>query len=160
MGREIERKFLFKGGFQYTGFPKKEIVQDYISFEPELRIRKEDGVCTFTMKGLGDMSRPEEEMNISSEMYEYLLTYRKKDLSICKDRYYIGLRSEYFESPIINATLDIYKGELSEFQVIEVEFDSEEKANDFVPPSWFGKEITGDKRYKNSYLYRYGFMQP
>ena len=83
-----------------------------------------------------------------------------KDLSICKDRYYIGLRSEYFESPIINATLDIYKGELSEFQVIEVEFDSEEKANDFVPPSWFGKEITGDKRYKNSYLYRYGFMQP
>ena len=35
---------------------------------------------------------------------------------------------------------------------MEVEFKSLEDANSFVAPTWFGKEITEDVRYKNDNL--------
>jgi len=35
---------------------------------------------------------------------------------------------------------------------VEVEFDSEPDARLFVPPSWFGQEVTGDPRYQNAAL--------
>ncbi len=34
----------------------------------------------------------------------------------------------------------------------EVEFDSEKKADEFVPPDWFGKEVTNEASYKNRSL--------
>ena len=36
--------------------------------------------------------------------------------------------------------------------MVEVEFDDEESARSFVPPAWFGKDVTFDGRYHNSYL--------
>ena len=36
--------------------------------------------------------------------------------------------------------------------LVEVEFESVEQANSFVPPEWFGDDVTNDKRYHNSYL--------
>ena len=36
--------------------------------------------------------------------------------------------------------------------MVEVEFESIEQANTFTPPDWFGKEVTNDHRYHNSYL--------
>jgi len=38
----------------------------------------------------------------------------------------------------------------------EVEFSSVAQAEAFVPPAWFGKEITEDIRYKNTHLSKYG----
>ena len=45
-----------------------------------------------------------------------------------------------------------YKGELSGLAVCEVEFDDENQAKEFLPPYFFGKEITGDARYRNRNL--------
>ena len=36
--------------------------------------------------------------------------------------------------------------------IVEVEFNSKELANSFVPPIWFGKEVTMDLKYKNETL--------
>jgi len=48
--------------------------------------------------------------------------------------------------------MDFYKGELSGLAVCEVEFDDENQAKEFLPPYFFGKEITGDARYRNRNL--------
>ncbi|CBK73647.1 hypothetical protein CIY_07540 [Butyrivibrio fibrisolvens 16/4] len=32
----------------------------------------------------------------------------------------------------------------------EVEFPTIEEANSFVPPEWFGEDVTNDKNYHNS----------
>ena len=33
-----------------------------------------------------------------------------------------------------------------------MEFQDEEDADLFVPPEWFGQNVSGDKRYSNSFL--------
>jgi CYTH domain-containing protein len=46
----------------------------------------------------------------------------------------------------------VYSGALTGLMVAEVEFPSEEAARAFVPPAWFGREVTNDSRYKNRRL--------
>jgi len=41
--------------------------------------------------------------------------------------------------------------------LVEVEFDSDDAADDFEPPDWFGDEVTEDNRYTNSSLARFGW---
>ena len=36
--------------------------------------------------------------------------------------------------------------------IVEVEFSSIEEANSFVPPDWFGEDVTNSILYHNSYL--------
>jgi len=48
--------------------------------------------------------------------------------------------------------LDIYHGDLEGLVSAEVEFKSIEESMEFFPPSWFKREITKDKRYKNRNL--------
>ena len=52
--------------------------------------------------------------------------------------------------------LDVYTGDLEGLVVAEVEFDSEEAAEAFAPPEWFGEDVTDDVRYKNQRLARDG----
>jgi CYTH domain-containing protein len=44
--------------------------------------------------------------------------------------------------------------ELHSLKVVEVEFRTNAEAESFVPPSWFGREVTGEPAYKNKSLYR------
>ena len=41
------------------------------------------------------------------------------------------------------AELKVYSGELTGCNVIEVEFENVQQSDNFTPPNWFGKEITG-----------------
>ena len=50
------------------------------------------------------------------------------------------------------AELDIFHGAHEGLLLVEVEFPSVEAANAFVPPAWFGDDVSGDPRYRNSYL--------
>ena len=34
----------------------------------------------------------------------------------------------------------------------EVEFGSKESADGFIPPEWFGEEVTFEREYHNSYM--------
>ena len=52
--------------------------------------------------------------------------------------------------------LDIYKGILNGLLVAEVEFLSIDQAKSFIPPDWFGREVTEDERFKNKNLALYG----
>lgn len=52
------------------------------------------------------------------------------------------------------AELDIYHGDLEGLIIVETEFKTEEQADSFIVPDWFGEEITENKRYKNKNLAR------
>ena len=54
--------------------------------------------------------------------------------------------------------LDIFMGYLAPLILAEVEFDSEEAANAFVPPAWFGEDVTFSSEYHNSTLSRRTFI--
>ena len=43
--------------------------------------------------------------------------------------------------------------------VIEIEFKSEKEAYSFLAPDWFGKEITGVKKYSNSSLAKSSYIK-
>jgi CYTH domain-containing protein len=45
--------------------------------------------------------------------------------------------------------IDIYRGRHSGLVVAEVEFPDRATCRKFEPPSWFGREVTGEKRYSN-----------
>ncbi|MBN8867391.1 MAG: CHAD domain-containing protein [Solirubrobacterales bacterium] len=50
------------------------------------------------------------------------------------------------------AELDVFEGDLAGTSVVEVEFSSERAARRFRPPSWFGRELTGDRAWANQSL--------
>lgn len=148
---EIERKFLMPGNpFDLTGIPYIEISQSYISFTPTLRIRQQDDKFIFTAKSPGHMMHEEFELEIKEEDYENL---RKKTegFEISKTRYLIPLKNG------LTGEFDIYHGKFQGLYTIEVEFNTEDDANNFEPPDWFGEDVTMKKRFKNSWLAEFGY---
>jgi CYTH domain-containing protein len=61
-----------------------------------------------------------------------------------------------YEVPWKNVTIevDVYHGSNHGLVVAEVEFPSQSSCRKFKPPAWFGREITGEKRYSNVKLAR------
>ena len=144
---ETERKFLVKYlPVNYEINRLLKIEQAYLEFVPkEHRVRKKNDIYLETFNGEGELSRTEEETEISKEKYESLLT-NKISRIIVKDRYMIPIDNNLI------AELNVYKNELEGLFVIEVEFNSIEEANKFLPLDWFGTEVTYDKKLKNQSL--------
>lgn len=147
---EIERKFLTEEiPFSLEGFACLEIAQSYISFQPTIRIRKKGDAYFLTVKGKGHLAREEFELGISEGEYESLRE-KTQGAEIAKKRYLIPL-----EKGLV-AELDVYEGDLSGLFTTEVEFSTIGEAESFVPPSWFGADVSLEKAYKNTSLARDG----
>lgn len=142
---EIERKFLVKKVPELNHSRVQKIYQGYLCDQPEIRIRRKGDQYFLTQKGEGLLKRTEVETLISSLTYEILVQLVTSNL-LEKDRYHIPLENG------MTAELDIYHGQYQGLMVVETEFSSEEESACFVPPEWFGLEITYDKRYKNKNL--------
>ncbi len=149
---EIERKFLIKNLPNLIGVDSIDIEQAYlvIDKEKESRIRRVDNNYFVTIKNGKGIERYEIEYPISKEEYQ---SFKKQHIGkvINKRRFLIPL------SESLTAELDMYSNDLVGLNVVEVEFASLEQANSFKPPSWFSKEITNSKDYKNSSLALKGF---
>ena len=91
------------------------------------------------------MARQEYNLPLDQESYEHMLTKIDGRL-IQKKRYMIPLDSE------LTAELDIFEGSLAPLMLVEVEFPTEEAANTFTAPEWFGEDVTFSGKYHNSYL--------
>ena len=142
---EIERKFLLGEQIDLKDYDWVEINQSYIGVNPVSRVRKMGNKYYYNQKGLGTLVREENEKEITEETYNKIIKYRI-GRTINKLRYRIPLDDE------VDAELDYYLDDLSPLVTVEVEFKSLEDANSFVVPTWFGKEITEDVRYKNDNL--------
>ncbi len=150
---EIERKFLVKTlPEDIENYPHHEIKQGYISTNPTIRIRQWDDKYILTVKSSGLMKKQEYELDISKEQFDNLWN-KVEGNTIEKTRYIIPLKDN------LKAELDIYKGFLSGFMNIEVEFLSTPDAIIFDPPDWFGQEVTQFPEYSNSSLSKFGKPQ-
>ena len=147
---EIERKFLVKKlPENLEEYEKKHISQGYLCTNPVVRIRRSNEEYFLTYKGRGKMVREEYEFPLTAEAYEHMLP-KIDGLLIDKIRYLIPLDKKH------TAELDIFQGQLSPLRLIEVEFESEEDANSFEAPEWFGDDVTNSKDYHNSNLSQRG----
>ncbi len=141
---EIERKFLVGALPNLEGVKYSEIKQGYVSFSPEIRVRRLDNKYYRTEKGEGMVVREEKEWEITREEAEKMLKEVRTNL-IEKTRYYIPYNKYTIE-------LDIYKGIFKGLVVAEVEFDSLEEADNFTPPEWFLEDISEKREYRNKIL--------
>ena len=149
---EIERKFLVnKIPENLENYEKIEIEQGYLTNKPTIRIRKANEKYILTIKSKfgvsksdnGSIVNNEHELEITAKEYEHL----KKKIDgrvLKKTRYIIPLDNG------LKVELDIFKERLFGLVFAEVEFQSLEMADNFVKPAWLGRDVSDDKRYRNS----------
>ena len=143
---EIERKYLIEHlPEEMDGFAYHEIEQGYLGREPVVRIRRQDQEWILTYKSKGLMVREEYNLPLTQEAYLHL---REKidGILISKTRYCIPLEGG------LMAELDVFHGAHKGLMLVEVEFSSQEEAEKFTAPDWFGEEVTFSTRYHNSNL--------
>ena len=87
------------------------------------------------------------------QFYSYEHLKEKADGNVIgKTRYLVPLD----ENGLI-AEVDVFDAPFAPLIMAEVEFESEEQANEFVAPEWFGEDVTFDGRYHNSYMSKMKF---
>lgn len=143
---EIEKKYLIhKLPENLETYPRKKIQQAYLCTNPVVRIRKQNEEYILTYKGKGLMVREEYNLPLNREAYEHLL--QKADgIVLTKTRYLLPLPQG------LTIELDVFDAPYENLRLAEVEFSSEEEANAFVPPEWFGEDVTFSSKYHNSVL--------
>ena len=142
---EIERRFLVDVLPEPLPRPCR-IVQGYLMTSPAaVRVRSADGTFTLTIKSGTGLRRTEIERSLSAAEFDALWEVAT-DLRIEKRRHRIDLDHGAV------AELDLFDGDLAGKRLVEVEFDQVARAEQFVPPAWFGDEVTQDGRYTNASL--------
>lgn len=171
MGVEIERKFLVNElPGELDSYPFHVIEQGYLNVFPAIRVRREDDFYYMTYKGdvtaEGNLGKTEYNLPLDKVSYEHLVEKADGNL-IRKKRYLIPLNENAFTedyteehqgiaemigSGAIKIELDIFAAPFEEYILAEVEFPDEESAANYIPADWFGREVTGDRRYSNAYM--------
>lgn len=157
---EIEKKYLIKEiPVDYSKYPCQVMEQGYISTDPVIRIRKSNDKFLLTVKSKGLLARQEFEIEIEENAYQNLL--QKVDGNIVSKRRYVipltdtdGSTGDTTLDGLLKIELDLFEGVFQGLIYAEVEFSSEEAANDFKAPTWFYKDVTLDGTYHNSTLSR------
>ncbi len=147
MGKEIERKFLVDElPANLDEYDFHDLEQGYLNTAPVVRVRKEDDTYYLTYKGRGFIEREEYNLPLTEEAYLHLVA-KSDGKIISKRRYRIPFNGYTIE-------LDVFKEPFAPLVLAEVEFQTLEEANAFVPPAWFGRDVTSEPEYTNSYLSR------
>lgn len=145
---EIERKYLIhKLPDALDSYPHRTLEQAYLCTEPVVRVRRDDNDYILTYKSKGLMVREEYNLPLTQEAYLHLLS-KADGRIITKERYCIPYGDH------LTIELDVFTGDLAPLLLAEVEFTSEEEANTFTPPDWFGEDVTFSSKYHNSTLSR------
>ena len=143
---ERERKFLIADppDLEDAG---TEMRQGYLAIDGSVSVRVRDAGskgCTLTVKAGAGAVRTELEWPLSRRRFDAAWDLTK-GRRVHKVRYHIPLDDHVVE-------LDVFTDELDGLIVAEVEFESDEALASFVPPPWFGRDVTDDLRYTNAGL--------
>jgi len=155
VGTEIERKFLLDALPPALAFAKRTaILQGYLALDgdTEVRVRRTPRGDTLTIKHGGGEVRVEEELALAGRQADALwqLTEGRR---LQKTRRMMRVEG-------LEVSVDEYVGELDGLIVAEIEFDDEESSREFMPPAWFGREVTGRPEYANRSLSVDGLPAP
>jgi adenylate cyclase len=143
--REIERKFLVKRLPENLKQSRSFVIdQGYLATESagrQVRLRKTGNTTSLTFKIGRGSHREDREIRLSPKQFAALWpgTAGRR------------LRKVRYEIPWDNVTIeiDIYRGRHAGLVVAEVEFPNSASCRRFKAPCWFGREVTGEKRYSN-----------
>lgn len=149
-GMEIERKFLVKEkdeSYRQLAYGSRRIKQGYICCQNRktVRVRISDDKGYITIKGPSSsngLARYEFEKEITLDEAQQLMQLCEPGI-IDKTRYLVKCGSHVFE-------VDEFYGDNEGLVMAEVELESEDEM--FEKPHFIGKEVTGDRRFYNSYL--------
>lgn len=148
---EIERKYKVESPPpNYRDYPFHEIEQAYLCTNPVVRIRRQDDAFILTYKSSGLLAREEYNLPLTQDAYGHLLA-KADGIVLTKKRYLIPLTEDNGPSGL-TAELDVFTGVYEGLILAEVEFPTEEAALSFVPPEWFGRDVTFSGEYQNSRL--------
>ena len=143
--REIERKFLVKWlPDDLKRWRSFVIEQGYLATEwagRQVRLRKQGHITSLTFKVRRNNHREEREIKLTAKQFAALWP-GTAGRRLRKVRYEIPWEDLLIE-------LDIYRGRHAGLIVAEVEFPNRASCRRFKAPSWFGREVTGEKRYSN-----------
>jgi adenylate cyclase len=147
MATEIERKFLLRELPATLRLARGETInQGYLALDgdTEVRLRTGSKPPKLTIKSGRGQVRTEVELPVEGADARALweLTDGRR---IAKTRRRMRVGD-------VEAEVDEYGDALSGLVVVEVEFDDEQAARAFVPPGWFGREVTGQAPYANRSL--------
>lgn len=151
MATEIERKFLVRGESWRGLAPGVEYCQGYIPTRDHRTVRARIAGTTgyLTLKGpMQGISRSEFEYEIPVAEARQILDELCDRPLIEKVRYKIPVENHIWE-------LDEFSGDNTGLILAEVELELEKE--EFELPDWAGEEVTGDRRYYNSYLVQHPF---
>lgn len=147
-GLEIERKFLVRGDdYKRQAVSHSRIKQGYIcsGHGRTVRVRLRDHCGFLTIKGPsldGGLSRYEFEKEITLDEAEHLFRLCEPGI-IDKTRYLVPSGSHTFE-------VDEFYGDNEGLVMAEVELSSPDEPYEKL--NFIGREVTGDRRFYNSYL--------
>ena len=111
----------------------------------EVRLRQKGDACFMTLKSGAGLQRSEYEIMIDRSQFDVLWP-ATDGRRVEKTRYPGRLGDQrVFE-------LDVFSGVLAPLTLVEVEFTAVEAAAEFVPPAWFGMDVTDNKCFKNKSL--------
>lgn len=146
--QEVERKFLVGTLPDLDRASKSVVRQGYLtgpSDSVEIRLRQKDDRFFLTLKAGAGTVRTERETEITAAQFDTLWP-ETAGRRVEKERWVGDLGGGLvFE-------LDVFQGDLAPLTLVEVEFTTLEAAQAFVPPDWFGADVTDDKRFKNKAL--------
>lgn len=144
---EIERKFTIKELPANLGTYSFHLIeQAYLNTDPVIRVRRQDEEYYLTYKGKGLLAREEYNLPLNKESYHHLLAKADGNI-ISKKRYLLPIADT-----ALTIELDIFDAPFDSLIIAEVEFPTEEAANNFKPPEWFAEDVTYDPAYHNSNL--------
>jgi adenylate cyclase len=143
--REIERKFLVEWLPDNLKQSRSLVIeQGYLATESagrQVRLRKTGNATSLTFKVGRGSHREEREIKLSPKQFAVLWP-GTAGRRLRKVRYEI-----LWDNVIIE--IDIYRGRHAGLVVAEVEFPDTASCRRFQAPWWFGREVTGEKRYSN-----------
>ena len=144
---EIERKYLVTAPpSDYHTWETVQMEQAYLCTEPVVRVRRENDSYVLTYKSKGLLSREEYNLPLTKDAYEHLLS-KADGIIITKTRY-----KKPISGTELVIELDVFSGTYEGLMLAEVEFPDIETAEHFVPPAWFGEDVTFSGKYQNSRL--------
>lgn len=145
---EIERKFLIKKlPDNLTSYKARKIEQAYLCTDPVVRVRRDNDDYYLTYKSKDMIVREEYNLPLTKEAYGHLLAKADGNI-ITKTRYEIPEKDD------LTIELDVFEGKFDGLLLAEVEFASEEEALGYIPPEWFGEDVSNSTKYHNSTLSR------
>ena len=155
---EIERKFLVANdGWKSAAIASRRLRDGLIARfgSGKIRVRLEPGKAWLTVKG--------PKTGHSRQEFDYPIPYADGDemlRTLCsgpiieKTRYVVPHHDLMWE-------VDVHEGDLQGLVLAEIELEHE--GQELVLPSWIGREVTDDPRYRKAALlsfWRHGPLQP